>query len=190
MTHSQYWQHIYKQNDQLNSLLADYWNKFSGLGTWQFWLVLSLLVIPLIILWFAVDRRRIFEVFFFGYTIHMLWSYTDTVLSKNNLLIHQYFLFPDMPVALNLTASMIPVCYLLVYQFCTNHKKNFYLFALVLSLIFSIGFASCEKLLGMLDLRNGMNLFYLLLIDYVIVMIAYFATRFLLRIKIQIREDV
>jgi hypothetical protein len=37
------------------------------MGTWQFWVVIALLVVPLILLYYTIDRKRIFGIFFFGY---------------------------------------------------------------------------------------------------------------------------
>ena len=65
MDYKDYWDQIRSNQDELNSLISSYWNDFSNIGTWQFWTVFALLVIPLMILYFAVDRKRIFELFFF-----------------------------------------------------------------------------------------------------------------------------
>lgn len=183
MDYNQFWEQIYIKGDELSSLYSAYWNQYSNLSTWQFWIVISLLVLPLILLFFTVDRKRIFEVFFFGYTVHMLWSYIDIALGKNGYFVHTYFLTPLLPNATNITASVLPVGFLLLYQYCTNHKKNFYLFSLILSAIFSFGFASIEKSLGLVEFRKEMNTFHLFLLDIGIVFISYWFTKFILKLK-------
>ncbi|WP_407269632.1 hypothetical protein [Radiobacillus sp. PE A8.2] len=168
MDYKEYWKTIYEKNEELNALISAYWNDYSNLGTWQFWVVVSLMVLPLILLYFTVDRRRIFELFFFGYTVHLLWTYMDIVLERYGYFVHTYFLTPLFPFALNMTASALPVGFLLVYQYATNHNKNYYLLILIASALFAFGFASIETAIGMMEFRKGMNYFYLFLIDIII----------------------
>ncbi|WP_413303348.1 hypothetical protein AA0X95_25910 [Bacillus sp. 1P10SD] len=187
MDYKQQWERIVEQKVELHSAYSSYWNQYSNFGNWQFWLVLSLLLFPLILLVFTVDRKRIFEIFFFGYTVHILWAYLDIALGHRGFFVHKYFLLPVLPNATNVTASVLPVGFLLVYQYCTNHKKNFFLYTILLSAVFAFGFASSERYLGLVEFRMGMNQFYLFLIDLVIVFIAFWVTRLLLKVRNQAR---
>ncbi|MBU3569253.1 hypothetical protein IUK39_03550 [Priestia aryabhattai] len=183
MSYEQYWRKIHETNNKLDSLLTSYWKQYSDFANWQFWTMVLFLVIPLIILCFKVDRKRIFEVFFFGYTVHVLWTYVDIALGRSGHLIHPYFLTPLLPDALSLTASILPVGYLLLYQYCTNHKKNFYLYTLLLSAVFAFGLAPIEGHFRLVDARKGMNLFYLYLIDLGVVFISYWFTKLILKLR-------
>lgn len=183
MDYRQYWNQIYEKKDELNSLISNYWKNYSSWNDWQFWVVFSLLVIPLILLYFTVDRKRIFEVFFFGYTVHMLWSYIDIALGRGGYFIHTYFLTPLLPNAINVTASALPVIFLLLYQYCTNRNKNFYLYTILLSAVAAFGFATIERYLGFIELRKGMTQFYLFLFDLVVAYSAYWLTKLMLMIK-------
>ncbi|MBM7573028.1 hypothetical protein [Aquibacillus albus] len=182
MEYREYWNSILLKSEELNSLITSYWKEYSNIGTWQFWIVVSLFLIPLILLYFVVDRRRIFELFFFGYTVHVLWTYTDIVLARHGFFVHTYFLTPILPHALNMTASALPVGFLLLYQYCTNKNKNFYLYTLLLSGVFAFGFATIEAQLGMLEFHKGMNQFYLFLMDVVFVYVTYWFTKFVRRL--------
>lgn len=177
MSKEQYWEHIYRLRSELNDIVFAYWTEHSGFSSWQFWTVSAMLVLPIAWLWFAADRRRLFEIFFFGYTVHMLWSYTVTMLDRYNLFVHQYAVIPTLPFGLSITASIFPVSFLLLYQHCTDREKNFPLYAVGVSAVFSFGFANIERALGFLDMRGGMNSLYLLLIDLAIVFVAYGATK-------------
>ncbi|GLB62061.1 hypothetical protein [Cytobacillus sp. NCCP-133] len=183
MSYQEYWYEIYKQSEKMNSLISSYWNDYSHMGTWQFWIVISLLILPLIVVYIAVDRRRIFEVFFFGYTVHILWAYIDIALQRHSFFVHTYFFSPIFPNALNMIMSVIPVGYLLLYQFCVNHKKNFLIYTLFLSALFAFVLAPIEKMIGMIEFNKGMNQFYLFLIDVAITYIAYFFTKFIKRLS-------
>jgi len=183
-----FWNQIIQKNNQLTSLYSEYWDQYSDFSTWQFWVVLALFLIPLIVLYFAVDRTRIFELLFYGYTVNLLWTFSVIVLERSNYLIHNFYLLPWLPIALNLTASLLPTGYLLLYQYCTNKKKNFYLYGVLLSGLFSFGFGSIEKLLGLATLRKGLTLFHLFLFDLAIFLIAYCFTKFLLYIQTKSKE--
>lgn len=178
-----YWQQIYDKNKEIDSIVHEYWDQFSDMLHWQFWVLLLFLLLPLILLYFLVDRKRIFELFFFGYTVHILWSYIVIALSRHNIYTYKYFLFPDLPFAVNVTASILPVGFLLMYQYCTNKRKNFILYTLLLSAIFSFGFGSIEKSIGFIELKRGMNQLYLFLIDLFVVFIAYWATRLVRKLR-------
>lgn len=181
MEYEEYWAQINDKSEELNSIISSYWNTYSNMGTWQFWMVVSFLVLPLILLYFTVDKKRMFELFFFGYTVHMLWTYIDLALERYGYFIHTYFLTPVFPMALSMTASALPVGFLLIYQYCTNKKKNFYLYTLLLSAVFAFGFASLESQLGLLEFNKGMNQTYLFLIDVGIAFISFWFTKFIRR---------
>ncbi|MCY9658306.1 hypothetical protein P5G65_02210 [Paenibacillus chondroitinus] len=183
MDFKQYWNQILEKQEELNSQLSSYWSSFSDMGNWQFWVVTSLLVVPLLLVFFIVDRKRIFEIFFFGYTVHMIWTYIDIALGRTGHFTHKYFLTPVLPNALNITVSVLPVGFLLLYQYCTNKNKNFYLYTLLLSAMFAFGFATIEKYMGFVEFRKGTNQFHLFIIDVGIAYIAYWFTRLLLKVR-------
>ncbi|MDQ0300388.1 hypothetical protein J2S78_002835 [Salibacterium salarium] len=185
MEYKEYWMQIYEKSEELNSLTSSYWNDYSNIWTWQFWVVVFLLVFPLILLYFIVDRKRVFELFFFGYTVHVLWTYTDIILEGFRYFVHTYFLTPLLPLALNMTASALPVGFLLLYQYCTNNEKNFYLYTLLLSGVFAFGFATIEEYLGLLEFEKGMNQLYIFLIDIAIAYIAYWGTKLILKFRVR-----
>ncbi|MDQ0897488.1 hypothetical protein [Paenibacillus sp. V4I7] len=183
MDFKQYWNQIHEKQEEVNSLISSYWSSFSNMWHWQFWVVTFLLIVPLLLLFFTVDRKRIFEIFFFGYTVHMLWTYIDIALSRNGYFTHKYFLTPLLPNALNMTASVLPVGFLLLYQYCTNKNKNFYLYTILLSAVFAFGFATIEKYIGFVEFRIGTTQFHLFIIDVGIAYIACWVTKLLLKVR-------
>ncbi|SFL79010.1 hypothetical protein [Salibacterium qingdaonense] len=172
MSYREYWNQIQEKKNELNSLISSYWSDHSNVGTWEFWVVVSLLVLPLLLLYF-IDRTRIFELFCFGYTVHLLWTYIDLILENHNYLSHTYFLTPLLPFAVTVTTSLLPVGFLLMYQYCTNHKKNYYICTFVLSAVFVFVFMSVERVAGLVEFDHGMTQFYVFLIDIVIAYISY-----------------
>ncbi|MBU9713041.1 hypothetical protein [Evansella tamaricis] len=183
MDYNQYWVEINHKSNEVNSLVRSYWHDYSHTGTWQFWFSLILLVLPVIILFFTVDRKRVFELLFYGYTVHILWTYISIPLERGGYFIHTYFVSPLLPFSLNMTASVIPVSYILLYQYCTNRKKNFYLYAIIVGAIFGFGISSIEAALGLVEFGDEMSRFYLFIICSSITIFAYWATRFVLWFK-------
>ncbi|RXJ04455.1 hypothetical protein DS745_03465 [Anaerobacillus alkaliphilus] len=185
MAQNQLINQTFEKQEELSTIISSYWSQYSHMGTWQFWVVTSFLIIPLVILVFAVDRKRIFEVLFFGFVVHMLWTYAALALTNLGYFSYNYFSTPVLPASLNMTASVLPVSFLLLYQYCTNHQKNFFLFLLLLSAVFAFGFGSIEIKMGFLELRGGMNQLYLFLGDIVIGVLAYFLTQLINRYKVE-----
>lgn len=183
MEYREYWNQIYEKSDELNSLISSYWNQYSHMGTWQFWLIVFLMVAPLVLLIFIVDRKRMFELFFFGYTVHILWTYAEIALERYGYFVHTYLLTPVYPFALNMTTSALPVGFLLVYQYCTKNNKNFYLYTLFLSVVFAFGFTTVEEMAGLIEFRKGMNKLYIFVIDLAVAFTAYWFTKLILKIK-------
>ncbi|TYS18622.1 hypothetical protein FZC78_03605 [Rossellomorea vietnamensis] len=179
MNYEEYWDRLYQTGDELNSLFHHYWSVYSSFDSWQFWVVLILTVGPLILLIFTVDRSRVFELFFLGYSIHLLWTYIDVPLERYGYFVHKYFFVPIYPYSLNMTAAVLPVSFLLLYQYCTSRKKDFFVYSALMSAVFSFVFAPLESVIGLLELRKGMNYAYLLLIDLAVVYFCYIFTRVL-----------
>ncbi|MCK0472686.1 CBO0543 family protein [Halalkalibacter sp. APA_J-10(15)] len=185
MNRNQYIDKIFDKHEELNTIVQSYWSQYSHMGTWQFWVVSSFLIIPLVILFFAVDRKRIFEVLFFGFVVHVLWTYAALALTNLGYFAYHYYSVPSLPASLNMTVSVLPVSFLLLYQYCTNHQKNFFLYLLLLSAVFAFGFASIEIRMEFLELRGGMRQLYLFLSDIIIGVLAYFLTQLLKRYRIE-----
>lgn len=177
----QYWKEINKLSERVTSLMNSYWHEHSDWGNWQFWFILLCLLVPLIVLLKKLDRSRTFEILFFGYTVHMLWTYTDLSLIRGGFIDHYYFLIPFLPQALGITASLIPVAFMLVYQYCLNHDKNFLIWSSGVSAVFAFGLAPIEKVLGLGSLFKGFTIVHLFFIDIIIAMVAYGMTKFFVK---------
>jgi hypothetical protein len=83
---------------------------------------LGYLFVPLLVLFFKIDKRKLFFMGFYGYSIHMLFGYIDLYNKNSGLLNDPFSIIPG----LSLASSFLPVTYMLVYQWTLNHKKNYY----------------------------------------------------------------
>ncbi len=84
---------IFEHKEELTDMLIKYWQQYSNMGTWYFWGNVSILLIPLIVLFFTIDKKRLFEIAFFGYTTHVVLTYIDIILSMNNYVVPTPCLF-------------------------------------------------------------------------------------------------
>jgi uncharacterized membrane protein len=125
-----------KQSDRW----LDYWQSYSHYYTWQFWFCLAMFVVPLIILILFIDRRRIFHLGFYGYSVHVFFAITDALGALKGIWIYPYKLFPVIPSSVTLDSSFVPVAYILLYQYILNKRKNYYLWMLLLCLVFAFIF--------------------------------------------------
>lgn len=183
MNEAQLYQKLYELREQLTNLRTEYWHLYSDMSTWYFWFNLASVVIPFIILYFVIDRKRIFEIAFFGYTAHLLWANLDTFLAMRNYFTYPHTITDLIPLGVNVTAVVFPITFMLLYQYCTNKNKNFYLYAIVVAFIFAYGFGGFAMTSGLARMHNGMNLLYLFLIDTAIAFLALWMTRLFLKIK-------
>ncbi|WP_404458112.1 hypothetical protein [Oceanobacillus kapialis] len=189
MNEEQLYDKIYQVKEQLSQLNQHFWEKFSDFDTWYFWFNLMSIFLPLLILYVVLDRKRLFEISFYGYTTHVLWSNTDSILSSANYLNHPHSLSYLLPVGFSVTTVIFPVSFMLIYQYCTNRNKNIFLYFIGFSAVFAFGFGGFSLLVGLLEMNKGMNLFYLFLIDLVISFMAYGFTKLFIKIKHDKRAD-
>jgi hypothetical protein len=183
MEFDQYWKKINACNEKLHSLTMAYWTKYSDWDTWQFWFLFASLILPLILLYFKIDRRRIFELFFYGYTVHLLCAYINLALGRSGYFNYKYFLIPYLPISVNIAASIVPVGFLLLYQRYSDNVKKFILYTLLLSVLFSFILDPIEGLLGIGESRKSMRYYHFFIIDVVVALISYLVTKLLTKIS-------
>jgi hypothetical protein len=94
-------------------------------------------MIPLVTLILFIDRKKIFHLGFYGYSIHIFFAMIDAFGVLRGLWIYPYKLLPALPASLSLDSSFVPVAYILVYQYILNNGKNYYIWMLLLCLAFA-----------------------------------------------------
>ncbi|WP_088105819.1 CBO0543 family protein [Halalkalibacter urbisdiaboli] len=128
MSQQEHFKHLQSLKSEIDRSYMDYWHKFSDFSSWQFWVILGMLFIPLIILYLRIDRKNIFLLGFFGFSIHMLTAYTDALGMRKLWWDYPYTAIPQLPEGISLDASLIPVYFILLYQWCLKRGKNYWLY--------------------------------------------------------------
>ncbi|HWO74362.1 MAG TPA: CBO0543 family protein [Bacillus sp. (in: firmicutes)] len=155
------YEELVKQEKELSNNWIDYWFDFSGLYTWEFWFNFMMLVVPLIALFFFLDRKRAFHIGFFGYSMHVIALYFDGFGTRNDLWGYPHKVLPFFPVNVGLDSSLIPVVYMLLYQWVRKTGKNYYVYAFFVSVFFAFFFKPIMEVMGLFKLGENMKYIYL-----------------------------
>ena len=96
--------------------------KTSELNHWAWWVAVALLIIPLILWWFKVDKKRLFEISFFGLLVNALCSILTTVGSNYNLWIYPIHIVPQFSLLFPVDYVIVPVIGMTLYQRLPNWR--------------------------------------------------------------------
>lgn len=143
--------------------LFQYWLKWSLYTTFEFWLMVAIFIGSLILVLIKIDKHKIFLLGFYGFCIHMTLGYLD-MLGRN--LGFWNFPIPFIPAlpGLVLDSSIVPVTFMMVYQWTLNHNKNYYLYSFFTAVFFAFLFKPLREVLGVLKMYGKSNYFHLLIV--------------------------
>lgn len=100
---------MYKQ------LSIEHWVKYE-VFTWQWWIGVACVVIPLLFLWKLINRRRILEITAFGFMVNVLATFLDVMGSELLLWNYTLRLLPQTPLLFPVDFIIVPIIYMLIYQ--------------------------------------------------------------------------
>jgi hypothetical protein len=163
--------------EKVVSKWMDYWKDFSGFDTVPFWVIVMMLVVPLVLVYFKIDRTKVFQIGFYGFNIHTWITYSDAIAIRLGYVYYPFQAIPIMPVNFALDASLIPVTFLLVYQWCINHNKNVFLYGVLTCAFYAFLFKPVMAAWEFIKLDKGMNFFYLFLNYLAILVMAIIITK-------------
>ena len=155
--------------------LAEYWMEWSLFTTFEFWLMAVLFIAPLVFVLIKIDKNKIFLIGFYGFCIHMTLGYIDMVGRNLGFWNFPFPLIPVLP-GLVLDASVVPVTFMLVYQWTLNHNKNYYLYSFLTAAFFAFIFKPLMEALGTLEMYGKANYFHLLIVYVTTFLMSRFLT--------------
>jgi hypothetical protein len=118
-----------------SELSIEHWLR-AELNTWEWWLSVGLTIIPWVIWWKLVDRKRIFEIFNYGSFIIILAAFSDVIGSELVLWNYPIRLLPIVPRLLPFDFTIAPIIYMLLYQYYSKWK-SFIIASVVISAVLS-----------------------------------------------------
>jgi hypothetical protein len=155
--------------------IVDYWKDYSLYLSLEYWMMVAILVIPLILLAFKIDKSKIFLIGFFGYSVHVIFAYVDIFGINMGLWNYPFQVIPALP-SLSIDSSLVPVIFMLIYQWTINHDKNFYLYSIIVAGIFAFIFKPLLVALGLFRMYGVINYFFLFICYVLVVLLAKLVT--------------
>ena len=171
---------LIKEQQEGASNWLNYWLEYSAFDTWQFWFHVIMFLAPLIVLYFAMDWKRALQLGFYGFNVHVWFGYIDAFGTSQTFWTYPYKMVPFIPNSVGLDASLVPVLFILVYQWSVKHKKNYYLYTLLLSLFLSFILKPILVMHHLFEFHHGANYFHLFLSYIVILALSKAITDFFL----------
>ncbi|MBO1512986.1 hypothetical protein I7822_15115 [Metabacillus sp. BG109] len=169
-------QELKETQEKLANQWIDYWNDYSSFDTWQFWFNVGMIIIPLIFLYYFIDRKKAFQLGFYGFNIHIWTVYLDAIATRYNYLGYPYKAIPFLPINFGIDTSLVPVMFIFVYQWTMNKYKNFYLYTLFLIVFISFVFRPLSVEHNLLQLSKGVNYLHLFFGYIIIALISKWIT--------------
>jgi len=148
--------------------LLDYWLSYSNITTWQFWICLVLLILPLILLLLFLNKRKALLLGFYGYNVHVFFTYTDVLGSDRAYWSYPYKVMPILPSSFSLDVSFVPVAYMFFYQWILKTNRNYYLYMVILCALFAFVIKPIFVFVNLFQFDRGANYFHLF-IGYIFV---------------------
>ncbi len=128
--------------------------------TW--WLMLIILVIPWIIWWRIVDKNRILQITLLGMLVLIFSSYLDAIGSELALWQYNKMLFPLWSRLISVDFSVMPVTYMVIYQYF-NEWRSYTYASIVIALLYAFVAEPMITRLGIYQ-QNTWSLWYSLAI--------------------------
>lgn len=113
---------MHEMQKTLNEMRQLHW-KYSEFLTFQWWLLLIVMVIPWMIWWKFVDKKRIHEILLYGFFVIMLSIILDDIGSHVQLWDYNRNLTPFVHQLSPINLSILPVSFMLIYQYFQTTKS-------------------------------------------------------------------
>jgi hypothetical protein len=179
---------LIKEQQEGSHQWLKYWLEYSAFDTWQFWFHVVMFLSPLIILYFAMDWKRALQLGFYGFNVHVWFGYFDDFGSTQGLWTYPYKMIPFVAHSLGMDASLVPVSFILVYQWTIKHNKNYYLYTLLLSVFLSFILKPIFVMHNLFKFNSWANYFHLFLTYIVILVLSKAITDIFLRFQKNAQE--
>jgi hypothetical protein len=142
--------------------LNEYWRDYALYTSFEYWLMVLFLVVPLVILLWKVNKNKLFQILFYGYSIHVSFGYSDLYGRNMGYWNYPFPVIPALP-GITLDSSLIPITFIFVYQSAIDSNKKYYLRAIFTAVFLSFVFKPMLVGLGLFRMYGAINYFHLFL---------------------------
>lgn len=137
---------------ELVDMRLEYWINHD-LFSFQWWLLVILLIVPWIVWWRYVDKNRISQILLFGTLLMVLVMMMDDLGVESHLWSYPYQLFSMMPRLISIDQGIIIIAHMFLYQYFSKWKK-FIIANTVMAIIFTFVFEPIVVWLDIYRLEN------------------------------------
>jgi hypothetical protein len=123
------------------------------LYSFQWWLLLVVLILPWVVWWQFVEKKRIYEILLFGALMMNLVSMLDDLGVELHLWSYPYQLISVMQRLIAIDQGIIIIAHMFLYQFYKGWK-SFIIANMIMAIIFSYIFEPITVWLGIYKLEN------------------------------------
>lgn len=167
---------IIKAEETITNKLVQYWYQYSSFTSIYFWIMAVAIMISLGILIYKIDRQHIFLIGFYGFAIHVITLYIELIGIRKGLFGYIYQISPYIP-NFALSAAIIPVSMMLLYQWIYKRDKNYYIYSFFAALFFAFIFKPTIVFFGFFAMYKNTSYFTLFLFYIIIFMLAHWVTK-------------
>lgn len=125
----------------------------NDLFSFQWWLLLVVFIVPWLIWWHFVEKKRIYEILLFGTLLMNLVMMLDDLGVELHLWSYPYQLVSVMPRLIPIDQGIIIVAHMFLYQYYRSWK-SFVIANTIMAVIFSYTFEPITVWLGIYKLEN------------------------------------
>lgn len=122
MSRHEHLEKVFQLEQEVFRIDQEGWLKHE-LFTWQWWLLVAFLILPWVVWGKLVNPRKLMAIVQFGLFTCIITVYLDVVGMKYGFWRYPFQLFPLTPRAIAFDMSMVPVAYMIIYQFFTTWKR-------------------------------------------------------------------
>jgi hypothetical protein len=168
--------------------LNQYWADYALYASFEYWLMVLFLVAPLVFLLLKINKNKLFQILFYGYSVHICFGYQD--LYGRNMGYWNYP-FPVIPIlpGISLDSSLIPVTFIFVYQATLNSNKKYYFYSTITALILAFVFKPMLVGLGLFRMYGSINYIHLFISYFSVLIFAKLLTDFFVWFKKRDRKS-
>jgi len=91
--------------------------------TWQWWILVGLLIVPWIVWWILVDKKRLTPLCLIGMFVLATVSWMDDLGSDLNLWYYPFKIVPVFPQIVPINYAVLPVTFMLIYQYFQSWRS-------------------------------------------------------------------
>ncbi|NLP53060.1 CBO0543 family protein [Bacillus sp. RO1] len=125
----------------------------SSIADPRWWLLLTSIFLPWVIWWWIVDKKRVFEILAYGLCWAAMATWLDLLGTEYGKWSYPFKLNTDIQTLLPADSAVIPVMYMILYQYVSTWKR-FVIGSVLCAAVLSFIFEPLFMMLDMLELKE------------------------------------